>query len=174
MTEARPFRVGLVCLGNICRSPMAAVVLAAKVRDAGLDDRIVVGSSGTGDWHIGEPMDPRAAAQLKAEGYDGSGHRAKQFDTRWFDAYDLLLAMDDANATDLRRQARNDSDRQRIRRFRDFDPLATDENRSVPDPWYGDSDGFQEVFAIVERTANALVETLRRDPQEAVLGTESS
>ncbi|MGH3483911.1 MAG: low molecular weight protein-tyrosine-phosphatase [Nocardioidaceae bacterium] len=174
MTEARPFRVGLVCLGNICRSPMAAVVLAAKVRDAGLDDRIVVGSSGTGDWHIGEPMDPRAAAQLKAQGYDGSGHRAKQFDARWFDAYDLLLAMDDANATDLRRQARNDSDRQRIRRFRDFDPLATDDDRSVPDPWYGDSDGFEEVFAIVERTANALVETLRRDPQKAVLGTESS
>ena len=174
MTEARPFRVGLVCLGNICRSPMAAVVLAAKVRDAGLDDRIVVGSSGTGDWHIGEPMDPRAAAQLKAEGYDGSRHRAQQFDADWFDAYDLLLAMDDANAADLRRQARDESDRRRIRRFREFDPLATDADRSVPDPWYGDSDGFTEVFEIVERTANALVATLRRDPREAVLGTESS
>ena len=160
MTQARPYRVGLVCLGNICRSPMAAVVLAAKVRAAGLDNRVTIGSSGTGDWHIGEPMDPRAAAQLRSEGYDGSRHRAQQFDADWFDSYDLLLAMDDANAAELRRQARTDADEGRIRRFRDFDPLATDDDRSVPDPWYGDADGFTEVFAIVERTADALVERL--------------
>jgi protein-tyrosine phosphatase len=163
VTRARPYRVGLVCLGNICRSPMAAVVLATKLRDMGLDDRIAVDSSGTGDWHIGEPMDPRAAAQLKSEGYDGTWHRAQQFDATWFDSYDLLLAMDDANAAELHRQARHEVDRGRIRRFRDFDPLATDADRSVPDPWYGDSDGFAEVFEIVERTAEALVETLAAD-----------
>jgi protein-tyrosine phosphatase len=160
VTQARPYRVGLVCLGNICRSPMAAVVLAAKIRDAGLDDRVVVGSSGTGDWHIGEPMDPRAAARLQAEGYDATAHRAQQFDAGWFDSYDLLLAMDDTNAAEMRRQARTEADRSRVRRFRDFDPLATDDDRAVPDPWYGDADGFAEVFAIVDRTADALVETL--------------
>jgi protein-tyrosine phosphatase len=160
VTRARPYRVGLVCLGNICRSPMAAVVLAAKIQAAGLDDRVTVESSGTGDWHIGEPMDPRAAARLQAEGYDGRWHRAQQFDADWFDSYDLLLAMDDANAAEMRRHARTDADESRIRRFRDFDPLATDDDRSVPDPWYGDADGFTAVFAIVDRTADALVERL--------------
>ena len=160
MTDARPYQIGLVCLGNICRSPMAEVVVTAKLRKAGLDDGIAVASSGTGDWHIGEPMDPRAAAQLASEGYDGSRHRAQQFDIGWFDAYDLLLAMDDANATELRRQARDESDRRRIQRFRDFDPFATDDDRSVPDPWYGDADGFAEVFAIIDRTADGLIESL--------------
>jgi protein-tyrosine phosphatase len=160
VTDGRRLRIGLVCLGNICRSPMAEVVVAAKLREAGLDDRIAVASSGTGDWHIGEPMDPRAAAQLEAEGYDGSRHRAQQFDASWFDAYDLLLAMDDANATELSRQARGESDRRRIRRFRDYDPIATDDDRAVPDPWYGGPDGFEEVFAIIDRTADHLIESL--------------
>lgn len=160
MTDRPPYRIGLVCLGNICRSPMAEVVLAAKLRDAGLDDRVTVASSGTGDWHISGPMDPRAAAQLAAEGYDGARHRAQQFDVTWFDSYDLLLAMDEANAAEMRRQARDDTDQRRIRLFRDFDPLATDADRSVPDPWYGADDGFAEVFAIIDRTADALVKTL--------------
>jgi protein-tyrosine phosphatase len=162
VTGQTPYRIGLVCLGNICRSPMAEVVMAAKLRNAGLDDRITVASSGTGDWHIGERMDPRAAAQLAAEGYDGTRHRAQQFDASWFDGYDLLLAMDDANATEMRRQARDETDRGRIRRFRDFDPLATETDRSVPDPWYGGDDGFAEAFAIIDRTADALVQTLSR------------
>lgn len=160
MTVSSPYRVGLVCLGNICRSPMAEVVVAAKLRAAGLDDRITVASSGTGDWHIGERMDPRAAAQLAAAGYDGSRHRAKQFDANWFDAYDLLLAMDDANATQLRRLAGDESDRRRVRMFRDYDPLATDADRAVPDPWYGGDDGFVEVFDIIDRTADALIKNL--------------
>jgi protein-tyrosine phosphatase len=160
VTDGSAYRIGLVCLGNICRSPMAAVVLKAKLAAAGLDDRVEVASSGTGDWHIGEPMDRRAAAQLAAEGYDGSAHRAQQFDVGWFDAYDLLLAMDDANADDLRSLARDQADRGRVRRFREFDPLATDDDRAVPDPWYGGPDGFGDVFAIVDRTSDALVKTL--------------
>ena len=169
MTQDSTFRIGLVCLGNICRSPMAEVVLTAKLEEAGLDDRVTVASSGTGDWHIGEPMDPRAAARLAAEGYDGAGHRARQFDPSWFDSYDLLLAMDEKNAAELRRQARTEADRARIRLFRDYDPLASDDDRSVPDPWYGTEDGFAEVLAIIERTADALVESLRSDnsPQKA-------
>jgi protein-tyrosine phosphatase len=160
VTDRPQLRIGLVCLGNICRSPMAEIVVAAKLRTAGLDDRIDVASCGTGDWHIGEPMDRRAAAQLAAEGYDGSTHRAQQFDASWFDAYDLLLAMDEANAAELSRQARDETDRGRIRRFRDFDPLASDDDRSVPDPWYGSADGFADVFAIIDRTSDGLIESL--------------
>ena len=72
------YRVALVCLGNICRSPMADVVLNDRVRAAGLDDRVEVVSAGTGDWHVGQPMDRRAAVLLEREGYDGSAHRAQQ------------------------------------------------------------------------------------------------
>jgi protein-tyrosine phosphatase len=164
VTDRSTYRIGLVCLGNICRSPMAEVVLAAKLADAGLDDRVEVASSGTGDWHMGDPMDRRAAAQLAAEGYDGSAHRAQRFDVGWFDEYDLLLAMDDANVEDVRSLARNDADRARVRRFRDFDPLATDSDRVVPDPFYGGPDGFADVFAIIDRTADALVESLAGEP----------
>jgi protein-tyrosine phosphatase len=160
VTRGSTYRVGLVCLGNICRSPMAEVVLTAKLADAGLDDRVEVASSGTGTWHIGEPMDRRAAAHLAAAGYDGSAHRAQRFDVGWFDAYDLLLAMDDANADDMLSLARDDADRRRVRRFREFDPLATDDDRAVPDPFYGETDGFAAVFAIVDRTSDALVKTL--------------
>ena len=92
-----PYRIALVCLGNICRSPMAHVVLAAAVDEAGLADRVEVTSSGTGDWHVGQPMDRRAAAVLTAAGYDASRHRARQFDASWLDDHDLVLAMDESN-----------------------------------------------------------------------------
>ena len=90
----RPFgkyRVGLVCLGNICRSPMAEVVLRAELERAGLSGRVEVDSAGTGDWHVGDPMDRGARAELSRRGYDGAGHRARQFDPSWFDRYDLLV-----------------------------------------------------------------------------------
>ena len=75
-----PYRIAFVCLGNICRSPMADVVLTQLLDDAGLATKVEVTSCGTGTWHLGEPMDPRAAAQLLAEGYDASAHRAQKFD----------------------------------------------------------------------------------------------
>ena len=74
-----PYRVCLVCLGNICRSPMAEAVLRAELAAAGLDRAVVVDSAGTGDWHVGGPMDPGARSALARRGYDGSAHRARQF-----------------------------------------------------------------------------------------------
>lgn len=145
------YRIALVCLGNICRSPMADVVLSARVADAGLDDVVEVVSAGTGGWHAGEPMDRRAAALLTAEGYDASRHRAQQVRASWLDTYDLVLAMDDANLADLR--ALGPADPARVRLFRDFDPEGTGE---VPDPYYGGDAGFRDVLALVERTTDAL------------------
>lgn len=145
------YRIALVCLGNICRSPMADVVLSARVADAGLDDVVEVVSAGTGGWHAGEPMDRRAAALLTAEGYDASRHRAQQVRASWLDTYDLVLAMDDANLADL--QALGPADPTRVRLFRDFDPEGTGE---VPDPYYGGDAGFRDVLTLVERTADAL------------------
>jgi protein-tyrosine phosphatase len=144
--------VALVCLGNICRSPTAQVVLERRLAEAGLDDRVVVHSAGTGDWHVGNPMDHRAAATLLAAGYDPSRHRAQQYDDSWSDTDDLVLAMDHDNLADLGGRS------ERVGLFRDFDPV--DPGSDVPDPYYGGADGFAVVLTMVERTSDALVAAL--------------
>lgn len=151
----RPYRVAMVCLGNICRSPVAEVVLRDRLEAAGLAERVRVESFGTGDWHVGRPMDTRAAASLTGAGYDGSRHRARQFVADVAGRHDLVLAMDRANHDDL---AALGVPRDRLRLFRDADPSPGD--GAVPDPYYGGEDGFGHVLAIVERTADALVEEL--------------
>jgi protein-tyrosine phosphatase len=149
------YRIAMVCLGNICRSPMADVVLSSLVADAGLDDRVEVTSSGTGDWHVGEPMDRRAAATLTAQGHDASRHRAQQFAPTWLADRDLVLAMDHDNLADIGGPS------ERARLFRDFDPEGT--GGDVPDPYYGGDAGFQEVLTMVERVSAVLVAALQRD-----------
>ncbi len=142
------YRIALVCLGNICRSPMAHVVLRSRLADLGLGDRVEVASSGTGGWHVGHPMDPRAAATLAGAGYDPTRHRARQYDTTWPEAYDAVLVMDESNLDDV--GGRTD----RVGLFRDFD--ATGRGAAVPDPYYGGDEGFEEVLAMVERTSEAI------------------
>jgi protein-tyrosine phosphatase len=152
------YRVALVCLGNICRSPMADVVLNVRLADAGLANDIEVTSCGTGTWHLGEEMDPRAVEVLTDAGYDGSRHRAQLFSAEWFD-HDLILAMDPTNLADI--LALLPADRHdRARLFRSYDPAAQGDE-AVPDPFYGGPDGFQLVREIVERTSEVLVEELR-------------
>ena len=158
--EPGAYRLALVCLGNICRSPMAHVVLEARLAETGLDDRVHVRSAGTGGWHVDEPMDRRAAATLGTAGYDPSRHRGRQFGADWFASSDLVLAMDTSNLQDLQDLAGTDADASRLRRFRDLDPAATDVDRDVPDPYYGADDGFATVLAMVERTSDALVSAL--------------
>jgi len=152
------YRIALVCLGNICRSPMADVVLTARLDRAGLAGHVEVTSAGTGGWHVGKPMDPRAAATLTTAGYDASRHRARQFAAAWLDDRDLVLAMDASNLADVR-AAGAGVDEGRVRLFRDFDPVGP--GGEVPDPYYGGDAGFEEVLAMVERTADALVTALR-------------
>ena len=155
-----PYRVAFVCLGNICRSPMADVVLSTLVEDAGLAGKVEVSSCGTGDWHLGQPMDPRAAGQLLAQGYDASAHRAQQFDPSWLE-HDLVLAMDAQNLADITDGNGPDD---RVRMFRSFDPLVAESadpaDQDVPDPYYGGDDGFVEVIGIVERTCRRLLAEL--------------
>lgn len=146
------YAIGLVCLGNICRSPVADVVLSARVRDAGLDDRVTVASCGTGGWHVGDPMDRRSAATLTAQGYDATHHRAQQYDASWTERFDVLLAMDEQNLADLGGRSA------RVGLFRDFDPLEP--GSEVPDPYYGGASGFEEVLTMVERTSDVVVEHL--------------
>jgi protein-tyrosine phosphatase len=156
------YRVALVCLGNICRSPIADVVVNAELRAAGLADRIEVTSCGTGTWHVGEPMDERAAGVLRGAGYDPSRHRARHFGADWHD-HDLILVMDRANLADVLAELPADR-HDRVRMFRSYDPEVdaghTDDVPDVPDPFYGGPEGFDDVLAIVERTARRLVEAL--------------
>ena len=154
------YRIALVCLGNICRSPMAHVVLEDRIAKAGLDDRVEVVSSGTGGWHEGQPMDRRAAAALSAAGYDPSSHVARTFNPDWFAENDLILAMDLSNQSDMSDLAPTVADQPRVRMFREFDPAASEGDNEVPDPWYGGDEGFTEVLAMVERTADRIVEQL--------------
>lgn len=159
-------RVALVCLGNICRSPTAEVVLNARLAAAGLAAEITAESCGTGDWHVGEPMDPRTAAVLDGAGYDASRHRARTFGPGWFE-HDLILTMDSANHAEV--LDRLPADRHdRVHLFRTWDPEVSGPGvggnpvRDVPDPWYGGPQGFLDVLAIVERTCDGLVASFSR------------
>jgi protein-tyrosine phosphatase len=163
-----PYRIAIVCLGNICRSPMADVVLRERLGDAGLSARVRIDSFGTGGWHRGNPMDRRAAATLTAAGYDASTHRARQITASALGGFDLVLAMDGDNLDDLQRMSRatsatGDTDAAAapadIRLFRDFD--LTNSGADVPDPYYGGADGFEEVLEMVERTVTEIVARLR-------------
>lgn len=140
------YRVCVVCMGNICRSPIAESVLRKVLADHGLADRVRVESAGTGDWHAGGPMDERALRVLTAHGYGGADHVARQFTADWFDRYDLVLAMDRDNQAFLRRMAPPGVE---VRLFRSFDPDAPP-GAEVPDPYYGADEGFEEVLAMVE------------------------
>jgi protein-tyrosine phosphatase len=146
----------MVCLGNICRSPAAMVVMQHLVAEAGLADRVVVESAGTGAWHVGDLADHRTRAEARARNYDLE-HRARQFRSDDFDDYDLVVAMDAENARDLRRLARDDDACAKIVLLRSFDP-ASPTDHEVPDPYYGDQSDFAEVFDLVEPACHALLD----------------
>jgi protein-tyrosine phosphatase len=155
-----PYRICFVCMGNICRSPTAEVVMRSMLADAGLDGRVVVDSAGTGGWHEGERADERAVQTLKAHGYDGTEHRARQFDPAWFAERDLIIAMDGKNMQSLRWLA-PDGEAEKVVRLRSFDPASRGGDLDVPDPYYGGVDGFDEVIAMVEAGCAGLLDHVR-------------
>lgn len=160
--SSRPLHVTFVCSGNICRSPMGHVILSRLVADAGLSDRVRVSSSGTGDWHVGEQADPRTVAVLADHGYDGSAHRAKEFDPAEFDELDLVLASDHGHVRHLRRLARSHEHVGKIRLVREFDPEAVAAGTlETADPWYGGPDHFVRCFAEVEAACKGVLEHVR-------------
>ena len=150
------FHVTFVCTGNICRSPIAEKVFAAAVRDAGLDRRVRVSSAGTGGWHAGDPADPRAVEVLRRHGYD-TAHRARQVAVEHTGA-DLLVALDAGHARSLRRLVDHP---ERVRVLRSFDPAADPADLDVPDPYYGERDGFDGVLAMVEAATPGLLRWVR-------------
>ncbi|MFJ9558177.1 low molecular weight protein-tyrosine-phosphatase [Nocardiopsis sp. NPDC101807] len=160
---AGPYRVSVVCLGNICRSPMAEKVLTADLERAGLGDLVEVDSSGTGHWHVGGDMDPRAASTLRVHGYL-TNHTARQFDPSDLATRDLVLVMDLDNLDEVRRFVEEHGDEHgfdmsRLRLYRSFAP-GGGPNPEVPDPYYGGDDGFTAVLNMVEAAAKGLTSEL--------------
>jgi protein-tyrosine phosphatase len=136
---------------------MAEVVLRAQLAEAGLDGRVIVDSAGTGDWHVGQRMNPPARAQLERRGYDGAAHRARQFDASWLAGRDLMLAMDASNFANLKRLAgRIAGDRIRL-----FGDVAGFDGADVPDPYRGGPEEFARVLDMLETGMARLVDQLR-------------
>ncbi len=159
MSHPTTYRVTLVCTGNICRSPIAEVVLADAVRAAGLDDRVVVDSAGTGDWHVGTGADPRSVAALHAVGLDGSAHRARVVDRDVLETTDLVVALDTGHDRDLRRLVPGRDEH--VVLLRSFDPDA--DGPDVADPYYGDDAGFTRVVEQVRAAVPGLLDRVRAD-----------
>ncbi len=140
-----------VCLGNICRSPMAQGIFRTMAQQNGLGE-IRLDSCGTGGWHIGDPPDSRAIAKVAEYGVDISDLRARQIAASDFDRFDLILTMDSANFDTVTAQA--PADRQnRVHRFLQ---LTLDRPEDVPDPYYGGPDGFEQVYRMLAEGSAAL------------------
>jgi protein-tyrosine phosphatase len=155
-------RLLFVCMGNICRSPTGEGVMRGLLREQGLEDVVAVDSAGTGDWHRGDPPDPRATAAAAARGVALAG-AARQVTAADFEDHDLILAADRRNLRDLSAVAPDDA-RDRIHLLREFDPASAGApDLDVPDPYYGGEDGFEHVLDLVEAACRGLLDSLRAD-----------
>lgn len=145
-------RILMVCLGNICRSPLAEGIMKDKAQEAGLDWQ--VDSAGTGAWHTGEMPDRRSIQTALKHGIDLTDQRARQFRPHDFDRFDKIFVMDVNNLRDVLRQARSEEDRAKVELM--LDQIHPGQERSVPDPYY-DDDGFEEVFHMLDEACAAFI-----------------
>jgi protein-tyrosine phosphatase len=152
-------RVLFVCMGNICRSPLAEGIFRDLVRRAGLQHRIEIDSAGLGDWHAGELPDPRTRAVAARRGLELTT-RARQILPGDLDSFDLVIAMDEENVRGLDRLRARAKRSTEVRRLREFDDEA--DHLDVPDPYYGGDDGFERVHDMVERACIALLDHIRQ------------
>lgn len=149
-------KVLFVCLGNICRSPLAEGIMKHKIKRAGLEDKIAVASAGTSGWHIGEAADPRSADIALQHGIvlDSYGRKAVAGD---FMDYDYILAMDQDNYASLKQLASRGA-KAALYLMRHYDDIGT--GQDVPDPYYGGEDGFQNVYELLDRSCENLLQEI--------------
>lgn len=148
-----------VCLGNICRSPLAEALFKHHVHNKGLAGLYQADSCGTAHYHIGSPPDPRTLRNAEKNGVI-IRHLGRQFHPRDFSSFDHILPMDQSNYDHLLRMDGSESWNHKIKLMRTFDPLPGDE--SVPDPYYGNERDFQEVFDILNRSTQELINFLEQ------------
>lgn len=154
-------RVCFVCLGNICRSPTAEGSMQRLLEDEDLLGQVEVDSAGTGAWHRGEPPDRRASAAARRRGIELRGS-ARQVLVKDFERFDYLVVMDRSNLSDLRSLAPNAAAESKLELFRNFDPDSP-KGADVPDPYYGDGDGFETVLDICEAACRGLLQQIREN-----------
>lgn len=152
-------RVLFVCLGNICRSPLAEGVFGHLVAQAGLAARFEIDSAGTSGYHIGDPPDHRTAAVARERGIELTS-RARQIDARDLQDFDYVVVMDEENHEVVQQLSARTAPRAQVHLLREFDPDANGD-LAVPDPYYGGTRGFENVHDIVERSSRALLDYMR-------------
>lgn len=155
MKQATP-RILMVCLGNICRSPMAEGVLRHEAQARGID--LFIDSAGTSNWHVGQGPDARATANLREKGIDISRLQARQFVKSDFEQFDLILTMDDSNLSNVSALAESAADMALVKPMLDFGYPG--EGKEVPDPYFGGDDGFEEVYRLLQTSCKALLDSL--------------
>lgn len=148
-----------VCMGNICRSPLAHGLFEAMVAEEGLSEMIVVDSAGTHAYHVGNPPDPRSQETALRHGIDLSGQRARRVALPDFERFDYILAMDRDNYS-LLADSCPDEQRHKLSLFLEFAPELPE--REVPDPYYGGASGFEQVYNLVEAASRGLLEEIRK------------
>lgn len=158
ITKENPYKLCFVCLGNICRSPTAEGLFIHKVRQEGFESYFYIDSAGTAAYHVGEEANSKSQETANKHGVHLPS-RARKFEYADFEEFDLILAMDKENFSNIHDLDRRDRFSYKIKLMRDFDP--TPENGSVPDPYYGGLQGFEDVFQILDRSCDALLDELK-------------
>lgn len=146
-------KILMVCLGNICRSPLAEGILKSKAQEKGL--KWIVDSAGTGSWHVGDLPDPRSVATARKNGINITDQRARQFKASDFEEFDLILTMDRHNYRDVLRFATTEAQQAKVQMI--MNSLNPDQNMDVPDP-YWDDEGFDKVFQMLDEACEAVIE----------------
>ena len=145
-------RILMVCLGNICRSPLAEGILKSKVDS----EKVYVDSAGTSDYHVGHSPDPRSVSIAQNRKLDITSQKGRQFKVSDFDAFDHIYVMDMSNYKDVLAQARNEEDRKKVSLI--LDEIFPGENVEVPDPYYGGNDGFGKVYDMLDKASDIIAE----------------
>lgn len=155
-------KVLMVCLGNICRSPLAEGILRVKAEKAGLD--IQIDSAGTSNYHIGECPDKRTIANAQKHSVDVSRLKARQFTAKDFDEFDHIFVMDSSNYSDVIALARNEADKKKVELI--LNRVYPGANMSVPDPYFGGEQGFENVFILLDKACDIIVGSLQATQQK--------
>ncbi|AUP77848.1 low molecular weight protein-tyrosine-phosphatase [Flavivirga eckloniae] len=147
-------KILMVCLGNICRSPLAEGILRSKLSD----DSFEIDSAGTASYHIGSSPDSRSVAVARKYGLNISNLRGRQFKTSDFDSFDLIYVMDESNFNNVISLARNDEDAAKVKFI--LNEIYPNQNYDVPDPYYGGDDGFENVYKMLDEACDQIAKTL--------------
>lgn len=147
-------KVLMVCLGNICRSPLAEGILKSKVDSS----KVFVDSAGTGHWHVGNAPDPRSIDIARKNNIDLTDQRGRLFKADDFDSFDLIYVMDNSNKEDVLALAKTDEHRNKVKLI--LDEIFPGENVDVPDPYYGVAHGFQNVYKMLDQACDVIASKL--------------